>query len=249
MKRLHSRSSRARTAPGTGRRSAAAWTSSPGCCVESRFDADYPMTGLEIELNLVDENGDPALKNGRSLEAIANPDFQTELGQFNLEINVPPKQLRRPRLHRVRGGRPRQPQRRAGQGGGGRRPHGDDRHPADPRRRAHGPGLAQHQPAVPAAQRPDPGGPRRGHRHRHRWPRTAPVDRGFHRPRGCVHQHPAAHPGQPRRTSRRTGTPHKPSPGSSSPWARTRRSCWAASSGGRPGSRCSSRPRTLGARS
>src|SRR5690349_20226082 len=61
---------------------------------ESRFDADYPMTGLEIELNLVDDAGDPALKNREALEAIADPDFQTELGQFNLEINVPPKQLK-----------------------------------------------------------------------------------------------------------------------------------------------------------
>jgi glutamate-cysteine ligase len=61
---------------------------------ESRFDADYPMTGLEIELNLVDDAGDPALKNLEALEAIADPDFQTELGQFNLEINVPPKQLK-----------------------------------------------------------------------------------------------------------------------------------------------------------
>ena len=61
---------------------------------ESRFDADYPMTGLEIELNLVDDKGDPALKNLEALEKIADPDFQTELGQFNLEINVPPKQLK-----------------------------------------------------------------------------------------------------------------------------------------------------------
>ncbi len=61
---------------------------------ESRFDADYPMTGLEIELNLVDDAGDPALKNVEALAAIADPDFQTELGQFNLEINVPPHQLR-----------------------------------------------------------------------------------------------------------------------------------------------------------
>ena len=61
---------------------------------ESRFDADYPMTGLEIELNLVDDNGDPSLKNAEALEQIADPDFVTELGQFNLEINVPPKQLK-----------------------------------------------------------------------------------------------------------------------------------------------------------
>jgi gamma-glutamyl:cysteine ligase YbdK (ATP-grasp superfamily) len=52
------------------------------------------MTGLEIELNLVDSVGDPALKNTEALEHIADPAFQTELGQFNLEINVAPKQLR-----------------------------------------------------------------------------------------------------------------------------------------------------------
>jgi len=61
---------------------------------EAAFDTDDPMTGLEVELNLVDEAGDPALKNAEVLEAIADPDFQTELGQFNIEINVPPAKLR-----------------------------------------------------------------------------------------------------------------------------------------------------------
>ena len=61
---------------------------------EARFDTDDPMTGLEVELNLIDEVGDPALKNAEALEAIASPDFQTELGQFNIEINVPPAKLR-----------------------------------------------------------------------------------------------------------------------------------------------------------
>src|SRR5918999_1920749 len=61
---------------------------------EAHFDTDDPMTGLEVELNLVDEEGDPALKNAEVLEAIASPDFQTELGQFNIEINVAPATLR-----------------------------------------------------------------------------------------------------------------------------------------------------------
>ncbi|GAA5156740.1 glutamate-cysteine ligase family protein [Nocardioides marinquilinus] len=61
---------------------------------EAAFDTDDPMTGLEVELNLVDEAGDPALKNAEALAAIADPDFQTELGQFNIEINVPPAKLR-----------------------------------------------------------------------------------------------------------------------------------------------------------
>ncbi|MEO5851851.1 MAG: glutamate--cysteine ligase [Nocardioides sp.] len=61
---------------------------------EARFDTDDPMTGLEVELNLVDDRGDPALKNAEALAAIADPDFQTELGQFNIEINVAPARLR-----------------------------------------------------------------------------------------------------------------------------------------------------------
>ena len=61
---------------------------------EAAFDTDDPMTGLEVELNLVDNLGNPALMNGEVLAAIADPDFQTELGQFNIEINVPPAKLR-----------------------------------------------------------------------------------------------------------------------------------------------------------
>ncbi|MEU5694645.1 glutamate--cysteine ligase [Actinosynnema sp. NPDC020468] len=60
---------------------------------ESRFDFQRPMAGLEIELNLVDEAGDPAMRNTQALEAIADPDFVTELGQWNLEINVAPREL------------------------------------------------------------------------------------------------------------------------------------------------------------
>jgi gamma-glutamyl:cysteine ligase YbdK (ATP-grasp superfamily) len=61
---------------------------------EEQFHTDDPMIGLEVELNLVDEAGDPALKNAEVLTAIADPSFQTELGQFNIEINVPPARPR-----------------------------------------------------------------------------------------------------------------------------------------------------------
>src|SRR5689334_16425505 len=60
---------------------------------ESRFDYERPMTGLEIELNLVDERAAPAMRNADVLEAISDRDFQTELGQFNIEINVAPRRL------------------------------------------------------------------------------------------------------------------------------------------------------------
>ncbi|MCW2747583.1 MAG: glutamate--cysteine ligase, partial [Nocardioidaceae bacterium] len=57
------------------------------------FSTERPMTGIEIEFNLVDAEGAPALKNAAALEAIDDEGFQTELGQFNIEINVPPRLL------------------------------------------------------------------------------------------------------------------------------------------------------------
>ena len=60
---------------------------------ESKFDFERPMTGLEVEFNLVDGAQDPAMRNAEVLNAIANDDFQTELGQFNIEINVAPRDL------------------------------------------------------------------------------------------------------------------------------------------------------------
>ena len=40
---------------------------------ESTFDFERPMAGLEIELNLVDDDFEPALRNAEVLEAIADP--------------------------------------------------------------------------------------------------------------------------------------------------------------------------------
>jgi hypothetical protein len=60
---------------------------------EARFHPERRSFGLEIELNLTNDAGDPALVNAAALEAIADPAFQTELGQFNVEINVPPRLL------------------------------------------------------------------------------------------------------------------------------------------------------------
>jgi hypothetical protein len=59
------------------------------------FDFKEPTTGTEIELNLVDDNGDPSMRSAEILDVIDDPDFQTELGQFNLEINVRPRPLDR----------------------------------------------------------------------------------------------------------------------------------------------------------
>ncbi len=56
-----------------------------------RFDTDKPLTGLEIEINLIDSQADPAMRNAEVLDHIANPTFQTELGLFNLEVNMKPR--------------------------------------------------------------------------------------------------------------------------------------------------------------
>lgn len=61
--------------------------------VEHSFDFGQPMTGLEIELNLVDDQWQPDMNNAEVLAAIADPDFQTELGRYNIEFNVPPRGL------------------------------------------------------------------------------------------------------------------------------------------------------------
>jgi gamma-glutamyl:cysteine ligase YbdK (ATP-grasp superfamily) len=58
------------------------------------FDESEPLTGLEVELNLVDDDYQPALVNAAVLEEIADPSYQTELGAYNIELNVDPNPLR-----------------------------------------------------------------------------------------------------------------------------------------------------------
>ncbi|SON60071.1 Glutamate--cysteine ligase [Mycobacterium simulans] len=60
---------------------------------ESSFDADQPLTGMEIECNLVDADYQPAMSNRYVLDAIGDPAYQTELGAYNIEFNVPPRPL------------------------------------------------------------------------------------------------------------------------------------------------------------
>jgi gamma-glutamyl:cysteine ligase YbdK (ATP-grasp superfamily) len=60
---------------------------------EHLFDAGPGLVGQEIELNLVDEEGGPSMRNTAVLAEIADPAWATEVGQFNLEINVPPRHL------------------------------------------------------------------------------------------------------------------------------------------------------------
>jgi hypothetical protein len=57
------------------------------------FSAGPEQMGLELELNLIDKNVDPAMANQTVLKQINDPAFQTELGQHNIEINVAPRPL------------------------------------------------------------------------------------------------------------------------------------------------------------
>ncbi|MFI1400914.1 glutamate-cysteine ligase family protein [Streptomyces sp. NPDC020681] len=60
---------------------------------EKRFDRPKNLMGLEIELNLAGADGLPRMMNAEVLERIASHDFQTELGMFNLEVNIVPHRL------------------------------------------------------------------------------------------------------------------------------------------------------------
>ena len=57
------------------------------------FDFERPPTGMEIELNLVDEDYRPRMNNAAVLERIADPRYQTQLAQYNIELNVEPRLL------------------------------------------------------------------------------------------------------------------------------------------------------------
>ncbi|MBZ4015380.1 glutamate-cysteine ligase family protein [Streptomyces purpurogeneiscleroticus] len=60
---------------------------------EKRFDRPKNLMGIEIELNLASADGMPRMMNSEVLERIASRDFQTELAQFNLEVNILPHRL------------------------------------------------------------------------------------------------------------------------------------------------------------
>jgi hypothetical protein len=50
-----------------------------------------PMAGLELEAWLVDAEGRAAPRNAEFIARCASPEVVTEIGRFNIEINVPPQ--------------------------------------------------------------------------------------------------------------------------------------------------------------
>src|SRR5260370_30899529 len=60
---------------------------------ESRFTDGPDQVGLEVEFYLVDEAGEPSMRNADVLAAIDDPDWSPELGRFNIEVNMAPRLL------------------------------------------------------------------------------------------------------------------------------------------------------------
>ena len=200
--------------------------------------------GLEIELNLAGADGLPRMMNAQVLERIASRDFQTELAQFNLEVNILPHRLSGRVLDQLA------EELRTGLAYADRKArevaagivmigilptlHATRPHLCQPLRRR----------PLHAAQRPDRGRPRRGLRPRHRGRGASDLHLAPRSP-----PKPPAPPCSCTSRSRRAvsptcGTRRRRSPPCRSRSAPTRRSSSAVSCGASPGRRSSSRPPT-----
>jgi hypothetical protein len=71
---------------------------------EHPFARDEPMTGIEVELNLVGPQFEPALCGAAVLDTLGGgQQFTTELGRWNLELNLPPRPLPGDQWRRLEG--------------------------------------------------------------------------------------------------------------------------------------------------
>ena len=59
-----------------------------------RFAAETPMTGVEMELDIIGPDGLPRYENAEIIERLGDPDVVPELAKFNLEVNADPRLLR-----------------------------------------------------------------------------------------------------------------------------------------------------------
>jgi hypothetical protein len=61
---------------------------------EDAFAEDIEATiGLEVELNLIDQRLDPAMRGVAVLDGVHSPEVASELGRWNIELNLPPRSL------------------------------------------------------------------------------------------------------------------------------------------------------------
>ena len=166
---------------------------------QSSFEFERPLTGMEIECNLVDAGYQPAMSNSGSAGLDRRSGLPNRIGRLQHRIQRSAAAVARPGGTGAGGRGSGQPQRRRVEGQYERRAHRDDRHPADADARTPFRRLDERVDPLSGAQRFDLHRPRRGHPDRHRRPGTAqPADR-VHRTRIRVHQHATAPAGLPRR--------------------------------------------------
>ena len=228
-----------------------------GAPVPRRLRADARQSSFDVR-PADDRAGDRAqpgrrrlrsrtLANAEVLDAIADPDYQTELGAVQHRAQRAAAAAARRLGARARGRAARQPQRtprpQANEIGAhivaiGILPtlmpeHFEDR-------------VDERQPPLRRAQRGGLRRPRRGLYLDIEGPdgRAAGDVRRHHRPGVRLHLGAAAPAGRPRRTSPPTGTPRRRWSARSWRWAPTRRSSSASGCGPRPASSCSCRPPT-----
>jgi gamma-glutamyl:cysteine ligase YbdK (ATP-grasp superfamily) len=60
---------------------------------DSRFSEEPQQVGMEVEFNLVDDDGYASMRNADVLAAIDDPEWAPELGLFNVEVNLAPRAL------------------------------------------------------------------------------------------------------------------------------------------------------------
>ncbi len=150
------------------------------------FSVGEPLVGVEIEFNLADASGDAAMTSAEALAAIADEDFQTELGRYNLEINVAPRPIAGEGLLELE------------------TTLRDDLDEAERKAAGTGSGLVM-VGILPTVREehfarevisPDPGGARRGHRDPDRRGRPARAAHRHDHAGGGLHEHAAAPPGR-----------------------------------------------------
>ena len=166
---------------------------------EARFHPERRSFGLEIELNLTDDAGDPALVNAAALRGDRRPGVPDRARAVQHRDQRPAAAARGRGVLRARARRPREPQRRRGA-----RPRTVGAHMMiigilptigrdAPARR-----VVQREPPLRAAQRADLRGAGRGPRDHDRRRRAAVDPRRHDRARGRVHERPAPPAGRAR---------------------------------------------------
>ena len=134
----------------------------------SSFEFDRPMTGLEIELNLVDERHAAALPQRRGARGDRRRGLPDRARAVQHRAQRAASAAARRLRPRARGGAAREPQPGRPGGQGGRLEDRRDRHPADDHARALRGRVDQPQQPLHGPQRLDLRRPRRGHLPRHR---------------------------------------------------------------------------------